>query len=277
MNRSAVFALCAAASLFAGAAYAGDANFATSRAAAGPNKMPILGPGEYGTNADNENNAGTGVPDGDMGGAGAPCVFNTDAYSPIEYNITLPAGAAGSAGTLHMNVWDVDTNTDPGNPEVDKVYVNNTYVGTLTGKDNTWGVNYFNIPPNVLKGGKNRVKITPDTRNPGGGIWCVAVEWGIIKVTPTTPDIVRAWVSPVRQKAGQYVNFFAEVTGVFSAVTVYNNAGVKIVSLTDPDGDKVWSAQWKIPAGQAKGDFKFTMKGVKNGAVVSTWPAIKVQ
>lgn len=277
MNRNAMFVVGTVASLLCGAAYAADTDYRATRASAGPNAMPVLGPGEYGTSADNENNAGTGVADNDMGGSGAPCVFNDSSNAPIEFNIALPPGVAGSPGALNMNVWDVDTNTSPGNPEIDKVYVNNTYLGTLTGSNNTWGINFFNIPPNVLKVGKNTVKITPDTGNPGAGTWCVAVEWGIIKVTPGTTDIVRAWVAPVRQRAGQYVNFFAEVTGVFDSVSVYNNAGVRLVNLTNPDGDKVWSAQWRIPPAQAKGDLKFNMKGFKGTTVVSTWPAIKVQ
>ncbi|HVZ50363.1 MAG TPA: hypothetical protein VG986_00220 [Pseudolabrys sp.] len=269
-------ALCGA-SLLAGNAHASDKDYRYTRQKAGSNAMPKLGPGEYGTDTDNQNNAGTGVADGDMGGTGAPCVFNTDSYSPIEFDITIPKTAAGSPGNLHMNVWDVDTNTIPSDPEIDKVYLNNTSLGTLTGKDNTWGVNYFNIPPGVLKAGKNRVKITPDTGNPGGSHWCVAVEWGIIKVTPTTTDIVRAWVAPVRTKAGQFVNFFAEVTGDFDSIQVLNSVGTKLVVLTNPDGDNTWSAQWRVPASTPKGDFKFSMKGLKAGKVVSTWPAIKLQ
>lgn len=266
-----------------GTAGASGPNYTFDRSIAGPNAMPI-GTGLYGTQVDNENNAGTHVSDGDMGGTSAPCVYNAhyNVNSPIEFNITLPVSAAGLPGTLNMNVYDVDVNTLAGNPEVDEVYVNGLKVGTLTGANNIWGINYFTIPNQVLRAGLNKVQIKVDTFNfnktPPASSWCVAVEWGTLRVTAITaaPTIIRAWVSPVVQTKGGYVNFFAEASGVFTTVSVYNGL-VKLVDLTDADGDRTWSAQWRIPVGQVTGNLPIRMIGYKNGVAVSYWPYIKVQ
>lgn len=263
-----------------GTAGASGPNYTVDRAIAGPNAMPALVPGLYGTQVDNENNAGTHVSDGDMGGTGAPCVYNSrySANTPIEFNITLPLTAAGLPGVLNMNVYDVDLAGAVGYPpEIDVVYVNGLKVGTLTGANNIWGINYFTIPSAVLRGGLNKVQIYVDTKSTTAANWCVAVEWGTIKVAAVTnPTIIRGWVSPVVQTKGGYVNFFAEASGQFTAVSVYSGT-TKLVDLTDVDGDRTWSAQWRIPVGQLSGNFPIRMVGYKSGVAVSSWPFIQVQ
>lgn len=268
-----------------GAAEASGPNYTFDRSISGTNAMPI-GAGLYGTNVDNENNAGTHVADGDMGGTSARCIYNQrgSTNSPIEFNITLPASAAGQSGVLNMNVYDVDVNTSVGNPEVDEVYVNGLRVGTLTGADSIWGINYFTIPNQVLRAGLNKVQINVDTFNFKKAVpssnWCVAVEWGTIKVGAVTatsnPTIIRAWVTPVIQTKGGYVNFFAEASGLFTKVSVYSGA-TKLVDLLDIDGDRTWSAQWQIPAAQVSGNFPIRMIGYKNLIPVSSWPNLVVQ
>lgn len=263
-----------------GTAGASGPNYTFDRSIAGPNAMPVA-PGLYGTNVDNENNAGTHVADGDMGGTSARCVYNArgSSISPIEFNITLPVSAAGQPGVLNMNVYDVDLAGSPGYPaEIDVVYVNGLRMGTLTGANNIWGINYFTIPNGVLRAGLNKVQINVDTLSTTTSNWCVAVEWGTIKVAAATsaPTIIRGWVSPVVQTKGGYVNFFAEASGIFTAVSVYSGT-VKLVDLTDADRDRTWSAQWRIPVGQLSGNFPIRMVGYKNGVAVSSWPFIQVQ
>ncbi len=232
--------------------------------------MPILKPGEYGTDKDNENNRNTHVADNDMD----VYLFNTSSIAPIEYNITMPTGSAGKSGTLRMDVCDIDA----ADGEVDKVYLNNVLVGTLNGKSDTWGVNIFTIAPGILLDGRNLVRVDIDTKNPGKGVWALTIDWGIIAVAANinSTEISRCWVSPPIQKQGNYVNFFAELTGTVSAVKVYI-AG-RTIGLTDPDGDKVWSAQWLIPTGLADMTYPvpFYMVAIKAGKVVSLCPTLKV-
>lgn len=241
---------------------------ASQKAQAASGKMPALGPGEYGTDVDNENNANTHVADGDMD----TYLYNTSSVSPIEFNIALPVGSVGKPGTLRLDVYDVDASSG----EVDVVYLNGVKVGVLNGKSDTWGVNIFAIPPGVLRNGRNLVKVAIDTKNPNGGVWAVEINWGIIKIGSTVarPEIARCWIAPVQQSAGNYVNFFAELGDKVDSVRV--SVAGRTLGLTDPDGDKVWSASWRIPATLAKKTYPFSMAAIKAGVVVSTCPALKV-
>jgi len=231
-------------------------------------KMPTLGPGEYGTDTDNEDNANTHAADGDMD----VYLYNTDAISPIEFNITLPAGSAGKPATLRMDVYDVDASSG----EVDNVYVNGVKVGSLNGKDSTWGVNIFSVPSGVLVDGRNLVRVDIDTKHPGGGVWAVQINWGIIALNRSTaaPNIARCWVAPAVQSAGDYVNFYAELTNKVDAVKV--SIGGKTLVLSDPDGDNVWSASWRIPTTLVKKTYPFSMAAYKASKIVSTCPSLKV-
>ncbi|QTR50335.1 hypothetical protein [Candidatus Thiothrix anitrata] len=187
----------------ANAAYAGD-DGSQAYSSIGVAAAPIPGVGEYLTNLDNENNAGTGVADGDMD----TYLYNTSSNHPVEFNINIPVSVAGRNGTLRMDVYDIDA----AQGEIDKVYVNGKYVGTLNGRDGIWGVNIFDIPSGVLKTGKNKVRVDIDVKNKGN--WATNIDWGMISLSKaTTVSIDRGWVSPVRVKRGGYVNLFAEVSG----------------------------------------------------------------
>jgi pimeloyl-ACP methyl ester carboxylesterase len=81
---------------------------------------------------------------------------------------------------IQMPVYDIDPT------EQDKVYFNGQYVGTLYGSNNTWVMNYFDVPIEKVKFGKyidvgtpsvasdNEITIDIDTTNEG---WCTAVDW----------------------------------------------------------------------------------------------------
>jgi hypothetical protein len=241
--------------------------------------MPPLVAGEYGTDKDNENNALTGVADGDMD----YYMFNDDSKHPIEFNIFINnINPSARSATLRMNVYDVDTNTTPGNPEIDRVYVNGKYIGTLNGANNAWGVNIFNLPIGTLKQGKNLVKIMVDQGNIGKGWWAVTIDWAIIKVSSsTTTEISRAWFAPVTVTRGTYINAFAEVSNPTKAVTkvqVYMGTTL-LFTLTDPDKDNTWSGQYKIPttwlAGW-KGNLTIVAKNASN-VILARWPGLSVK
>lgn len=235
--------------------------------------MPPLNPGEYGTHVDNENNANTHSPDYDM----STYLYNTDAITPIEFNIDMPAGSAGKTGELRMDVYDIDAKDG----EVDKVYFNNFYVGTLNGTTDTWGVNYFTIPPGIMVDGPNLVRVDIDTKNPGKGVWAVTVDWGIIKTaaSSSTIDISRCWVAPPRQKFLNYVNFWAELNNPVDSVITYI-AG-RAIPMTEVSGNMVWSAEWQIPKAtdflDAIYPVPFYMVAIKDGKVQSMCPTLRVE
>lgn len=240
-----------------------------------PSAMPVLQPGEYGTDADNQNNAGTGIADGDMG----LCIYNRDVNHPIEFDIKIPSTQkpATRSAALRMEAFDVDINTDPSNPEIDKVYVNGMYVGTLTGGNNIWGVNYFDIPVGTLKDGNNTVKIDVDKHNSG---WCLKIDWGLIALSGTVSGatISKAWISPIRQKAGGFINVFAEIGGTPASVKVYDGTAY-LFDLKDADGDHTWSAAYQIPASWTVGyKQSIYIKAFNSaGQLLSRWPGFTVQ
>jgi len=224
--------------------------------------MPVLGAGEYGTDIDNENNAGTGVADGDMD----IYIFNSNTKHPVEFNIKVPIDPSGQVATLRMDVYDIDT---PG--EVDKVYLNGTLLGTLNGSNGTWGVNIFTIPPNVVVQGKNLVKIVVDVNNGG---WATTIDWGIIKLQNLLA-IPRGWVAPVVTKAGKPVNFFAEVSGKPTSVKAYYG-GLFLVKMTDPDKDGIYSGSYTIPRGVSAGYYKDLTYEATDGVKTVKWPGITI-
>ena len=88
--------------------------------------------------------------------------------------------------SLTITAWDVDF-TDPtgaceGGPEVDKVYINNHYLGILRGTNNSWSTNPLPVDPAWINGatdtspsGTNTIYI--DTDSAGTGCWCVGIGW----------------------------------------------------------------------------------------------------
>lgn len=250
--------------------FAGDDRSSSSRAPISINAMPPLEPREYGRDTDNENNDGTGTPDWDMD----TCVFNDYSNHPIEFNIIIPntvTNPQDRAATLRMNIWDVDLPD-----EIDEVFLNGVYLGTLTGANNTWGINIFNIPIGTLKNGKNLVQIKVDRNYVG--YWCVEVDWGIIKLSSATEvNITRAWITPNSVKLDGWINVFAEISGMPAKVEVYNGT-TYLFDLSDPDGDNIWSGQYQIPNTWTTGYKRDIRILAKNslGKVLSRWPGLTV-
>jgi len=125
--------------------------------------------GTYITKEDNENNAGTGTADNDMGVSGkGSCMYNTDSRHPIEFNIFVTGPLPTSSAQLFLETWDVDYPD-----EINDVYFNNTKVGSTTGANNQWSNPTFSIPLNLVQAGKNTIKVMVDTKN--SGQWCTWV------------------------------------------------------------------------------------------------------
>ena len=236
--------------------------------------MPTLKAGEYGTDVDNENNALTGTADGDMD----VYLGNTSSKHPIEFNIDITQRVANRGATLIMNVYDIDLPD-----EVDEVYVNGTKIGTLIGANNKWGLNRMTIAPGILKKGKNLVQVMVDIKNVGKGTWLTTIDYAIISgLKATQGGIQRCWVAPTNAVAGETVNFFAEISGKARLVNLYNgnmHLGAKH-KLTDPDGDNIYSVQYKIPAymgGRNKG-LKDSFKVRAIGPWGASWcPGVNVK
>ena len=153
--------------------------------------LQVLSPNgdTYLVTQDNEDNGGTGSPDGDMGGANPPCVFDTDGVHPIEFNINVSGALPTTSAQLFIEAFDVDEQGGPP-PEIDQAWFNGNYLGDLTGDDNTWSNTVFNVPLAMVQAGDNLVTIVVDEDPPGtNGSWCVSVASGQLLIdggAPTT-------------------------------------------------------------------------------------------
>ena len=136
----------------------------------------------YLVDTDNENNAGTGLPDGDMGGSNPPCVFKTNSIAPIELNIDVTGPLPTQDAVLTLRVYDVD---EPA--EVDEVYFNGNLVGVLTGADNTFSTNVITLDPSMVQAGLNRVEIVIDIATTGS--WCVELHWAQLVLDGGSPAL----------------------------------------------------------------------------------------
>jgi len=206
--------------------------------------MPQLKAGEYGTDVDNEDNKLTGKADGDMD----TYIFNTNSKHPIEFNIFINKNVNQRGAILEMNVYDIDLPE-----EIDDVFLNGKKVGSLIGANNKWGINRFTIPPGLLKQGKNLVQVYVDKKNKGH--WATSIDYAIISgLKVREGGIMRCWVAPTHVNAGEYVNFFAEISGTPKSVQLYNGDIRLPFKLQDPDGDHIYSVQYKVPAYMGKAD-----------------------
>ncbi|MFM1920524.1 MAG: hypothetical protein RLZZ303_2158 [Candidatus Hydrogenedentota bacterium] len=149
---------------------AATANTGDSRDAAPPSKQVEKQNDELFTTTDNQNNTGTGVPDGDMDAY----LFDDDFGAPIEFDIAWFGAPAPTSPKLLINAFDVDESDG----EVDGVFLNGTRLGTLTGANDEWSTTVLDIPPSLLVPGNNRVRITIDEAT--DGVWAVEVDWGQI-------------------------------------------------------------------------------------------------
>lgn len=143
------------------------------------------------------------------------CRFNSSGPIRFEIKITRYVGPVNADGTLQnvdqlisnnvisatatllMPAYDVDYGA-ASNPERDRVTFNGQNLGFLTGTDNVWKLNSFEIPVRFLKfparGANgtaptpaiNTVQIDIDINNGG---WCTAIDWGADTFKALSPII----------------------------------------------------------------------------------------
>jgi len=221
------------------------------------NSMPQLLEGEYGIDTDNNDNNWSGNSDGDIDTK----IKGRNANHPIEFSIDIPVNPDNQNATLVLDVYDVDVDCKSYSPkakcEVDVVYVNGIKIGVLNGKDDEWSRNRLSIPENILKQGKNNIEIHVNTlKEYTEADWEMELNWAYITGLSTDPNklsISKCWVAPQEVRPGDYVNFFAKVRGNPESVNVYNG-DLKVLDITDPDGDGVYSGQFQAPTYWADSD-----------------------
>ena len=130
------------------------------------------------TNADNDNNAHTGVADNDVG----VVLGRLDAIAPIEFLINVPTLPTQSA-QLTVRAWDVDEEQG----QIDLVSFNSCPLGKLTGADGVESTTVYQVPLNCIVNGNNRVTVEIDTS--GDPIaWVVRVDWAQLLIDGGAAD-----------------------------------------------------------------------------------------
>ena len=176
------------------------------------------------TTSDNQNNAGTGVGDCDMD----TYLFNTSSIQPIEFTINVPGGTSVSSAGLLLQQWDVDET----NGEVDEVYFNGHYAGTLTGANSTWSTTFLTLDPSWVVPGENLVRIDIDVENVQ--VWAVETNWGQLLLngeTGGTANITATTLNQVEYKSGDPLQVEVGVDTILSSQDVQIE-----VNLRDPKG-----------------------------------------
>ncbi|MBK7319957.1 M35 family metallo-endopeptidase [Candidatus Villigracilis affinis] len=176
------------------------------------------------TTQDNQDNAGSGVGDCDMD----TYLFNTSSIQPIEFTINVPSGTSVASAGLLLKQWDVDE-TDG---EVDEVYFNGNYAGSLTGANGIWSTTFLTLDPSWVKAGDNLVKINIDVLNVD--VWAVQTDWGQLLLngeTGGTANITATTLDQVEYQSG------APLQVDIAVDTILSSQNVQIeVNLRDPKG-----------------------------------------
>lgn len=150
------------------------------------------------------------------------CIFRSS--GPIVYNIEITrhagelnadgtlknaaalvaAGLLSPTATLIMPAFDVDSGAvlaPPDQPERDRLSFNGEVIGFLSGENNQWKLNSFEIPIGKVKfaarGGFNQlpspalneVRIDIDTAN-ADELWCTSIDWGAQSFKAMSPIIL---------------------------------------------------------------------------------------
>ena len=200
----------------------------------------------YFTDADNENNAGTGVADGDLDRAanGLALIGNASGVHPIEFRIAA-ATVPTTTAKLTIRAYDVDEEQG----EQDDVYLNNVFLGKLTGANNTWSSTVLNVPSGTVVSGSNLIRIQVDTSGDATA-WVVDVDWGQLLIDGGAAD--QGSASNIRITGYTVVNPTVTINTLTTVQAITGGNYRMEVTIIDPSGNaaSVLSLDFTATAGQ---------------------------
>ncbi|MEM7307277.1 MAG: choice-of-anchor X domain-containing protein [Planctomycetota bacterium] len=144
---------------------------------------------------------GAGLDTGCTFESGGPLTFDIEITRHVgDVALLKEAGLIGETAKLLMPAFDVDF----ADGERDEVYINDNLVDEtyLTGSNQTWKLNVFDIPiewlvfpPDPGPGGTltpepNTIRIEIDVANPGEDVWCTAIDWAAIEIEVARPVVM---------------------------------------------------------------------------------------
>lgn len=119
----------------------------------------------------------------------------------------IAAGLVSAEARLIMPAFDIDNLamvTPPNQPEIDRVSINGVELGFLSGENNVWKLNSFQVPIEVLKfptraapgvaptPAINEIQIDIDIGNAPSGqeLWCMEIDWAALSLRTVSPVIL---------------------------------------------------------------------------------------
>lgn len=232
--------------------------------------------GTYVLTEDNDNSAHTGVADGDMNTS----VYEGDPEHPIEFRFDINETNVTSAQLLIL-AYDVDQLTNLDSPEVDKVYMNGTYLGDLTGANEEDSTTLLTVPPNSLNNsGHNWVKVLVNQYPSGTIDWWVNIKQAQLIINGGCTG--QASCRSVSTNKSTYapgenvaVTYEVDTSAASQQVRVESNlvnpdsqiiAGVDKVYTTNGSANDSKTVNLSLPAGSSGGTYTADVKVFDNGS-----------
>jgi hypothetical protein len=192
--------------------------------------------------------------------------FDLDQYlfassSPINFNLDLqgfkPDPVKPTVVTLR--VFDVDQQGAPPDcsAEVDRVLVNGTYLGNLTGANSQWSIVSFSIPPGTLTTGVNRFEVQIDTL--GTGCWAVEVDYAEVEMPFNLAQIEASATDDVTIRRGKTDDV---ITDPIWKRSFDASGNLSAPDPNDPIADAINSTSWIF---FSSNEFTYKYK-------IGTWP-----
>ena len=164
--------------------------------------------------------------------------------SPLDFYIDLQGFKPhpSKPAKVTLRVYDVDQAGDPDFPEcqveVDKVYLNGTFLGNLTGANNQWSIVTFTIAPGSLNEGSNHFWVDIDilTRS----CWAVQVDWAEVEIPFNIAQVEASAFDDVTIKRGKTDNVITDPIWK----TSFDASGnvISPANPNDPIADKILGA-----------------------------------
>jgi len=115
----------------------------------------------------------------------------------------IQRGLISRKAKIFLPVYDIDVNGAPGYPpEVDRISFNGHDLGTLTGGNNIWKLNTYEVPIEWVKfpsqgspgsaptPANNEIRIDIDTASGSAQNWCMSVDWVQMQFSAIAPILL---------------------------------------------------------------------------------------
>lgn len=201
----------------------------------------------YSTTLDNEDNALTGSPDGDMD----TTVCSTSAIAPVEFNILVDRVPAPTGNVLTIRAYNYYNYAN-----ASQVILNGVALGELSNNSYQWSETSFSIPSGVALPGANLVQIIIRQDQ------CVEIDWGEMLVTGTPAD----WLQQTPSSASLPANSSQNIVVTFDSAGVQPGVHQAAVVLTSNDPAQPYLAVPVTMTVQPTADM-----GSVAGAITDAW------